>query len=68
MKKLNIKSVIDIALIVWIAIWLYYALFNWDVFVVKLNTNIGFSIIGLYPFIFFFFIGLILLVIILTFK
>lgn len=64
MKKLNIQSAIDVALIVWIAIWLYYSLFNWDVFVVKLNTNLGFNTISLYPFIFFFFFGLIILVII----
>jgi len=64
MKKLNIQSVIDIVLAIWIAIWLYYLLFNWDVFIVKLNTNLGFNTVTLYPFIFFFFTGLILMIII----
>jgi hypothetical protein len=64
MKKLQIQTIVDIILIAWIGIWLYYALSNWDVFVVKLNTNLGFKTISLYPFIFFFFLGLIALVII----
>lgn len=60
MKKINIQAVINIVIIIWIAIWIYYALFNWDVFVVKLNTNLGFNTISLYPLVLFFFIGLIL--------
>ncbi|PLX12747.1 MAG: hypothetical protein C0597_12600 [Marinilabiliales bacterium] len=64
MKKLQIQTIIDIIILAWLAIWLYYALSNWDVFIVKLNTNLGFKTISLYPFIFFFFLGLIALVII----
>lgn len=64
MKKVNIKSTIDIIIIIWLAVWFYYALSNWDVFIVKLNTNLGFKTISLYPFIFFFFLGLIALIIV----
>lgn len=64
MKKINTQSLVDIIILVWIGIWLYYALSNWDVFVVKLNTSVGFKTITLYPFIFFFFTGLIAFVII----
>ena len=64
MKRTNIQTIIDIVLIAWIGIWLFYALSNWDVFIVKLNTNLGFRTITLYPFIFFFFLGLISLVIV----
>lgn len=63
MKKTNIQSAINILIFIWIAIWLYYALFNWDVFVVKLNTNFGFNTIPTLPFVLFFFIGLLLLVV-----
>jgi len=64
MKKINTQALVDIIILVWIGIWLYYALSNWDVFVVKLNTSVGFKTISLYPFIFFFFTGLIAFVII----
>jgi len=64
MKRTNIQTIIDIVLIAWIGIWLFYALSNWDVFIVKLNTSLGFKTITLYPFIFFFFLGLISLIII----
>lgn len=59
MKKLNINAIINIVIIVWIVIWFYYLVFNWDVFIVQLNTNIGFSSISIYPFLFFFIISLI---------
>lgn len=57
MKKNKIQSTIDIIILLWILIWLYYLVFNWDVFIVKLNTDFGFGTITLYPFIFFFFLG-----------
>jgi hypothetical protein len=59
MKKINIQSVINIILALWVGIWFYYLLFNWDVFIIQLNTNFGFNTYNMYPFVFFFFIGLI---------
>lgn len=64
MKKINIQSVVNITLAVWVGIWFYYLLFNWDVFIVQLNTNFGFNTYNMYPFVFFFFIGLIGIVIV----
>lgn len=64
MKKTQLRSAINIILILWIFIWIYYAAFNWDVFKVKLNTHLGFATIGGYPFLFFFIFGLIILVVI----
>lgn len=63
MKKTSIQSAINILIFIWIAVWLYYALFNWDVFVVKLNTNLGFNTVPTLPFVLFFFIGLLILVV-----
>jgi uncharacterized membrane protein YraQ (UPF0718 family) len=60
-KNVDLKVAVDIALAVWIIAWLYYALFNWDVFAIKLNTNLGFAVIGGYPFVFFFILGLLAL-------
>lgn len=57
MKKSKIQSYINIILIVWISIWFYYLLFNWDVFIIQLKTNLGFNTISLHPFLFFFVIG-----------
>lgn len=64
MKKIKTKQIIDTAIIIWVLIWLYYSIFNWDVFIIKLQTNLGFAVIGVYPFIFFFLIGLIFLALI----
>ncbi len=64
MKKSQLKSTINIILILWIFVWIYYAAFNWDVFKVKLNTHLGFATVGGYPFVFFFILGLIFLIVI----
>ena len=58
MKKTNLLSISNYTIIVYLIIWIYYAGFNWDVFAIKLNTNLGFSVIGGFPFIFFFLLGL----------
>jgi len=63
MKIKNYKAFINSALVLWIFIWAYYLAFNWGVFTVELKTNLGFAVISSYPFLFFFFIGLILLII-----
>lgn len=64
MKKTHLKSAINIILVLWIFVWIYYAAFNWDIFKVKLNTHLGFATIGGYPFIFFFILGIIALILI----
>ncbi len=61
MKKSDLLRIINIILILYLAIWTYYAIFNWEVFAIKLNTNAGFSVIGGYPFVFFFLLGFVLL-------
>ncbi|MEX0982962.1 MAG: hypothetical protein WDZ47_12845 [Bacteroidales bacterium] len=58
MKKINLVSISNYTILVYLIIWIYYAGFNWDVFSIKLNTNAGFSVIGGYPFIFFLLLGL----------
>lgn len=57
MKKSKIQSAINIILIAWISIWFYYLLFNWDVFIIQLKTNLGFNTINLHPFLFFLITG-----------
>ncbi|MCF8226276.1 MAG: DUF4212 domain-containing protein [Bacteroidales bacterium] len=58
MKKNILTHIINYTMVVYLAVWAYYAIFNWDVFSIKLNTNAGFSVIGGYPFAFFFLIGI----------
>ncbi len=58
MRRTILINVTNITLALYIAVWIYYAAFNWEVFSIKLNTNAGFSVIGGYPFAFFFLLGL----------
>jgi hypothetical protein len=58
MKKINLLTISNYTILVYLILWIFYAGFNWDVFAIKLNTNLGFSVIGGYPFIFFFLLGL----------
>lgn len=58
MKKTILTNAINFTLAVYAAVWIYYAAFNWEIFSIKLNTNAGFSVIGGYPFVFFFLLGL----------
>lgn len=64
MKQISFKSVINILLIIWGLIWFYYAVFNWDIFVIELKTNLGFVTLSAYPFVFFFIAGSIILFIV----
>lgn len=68
MNKLKLKHIINTAIIAWTAIWLYYLIFNWEVFSIKLNTNLGFAVIGSYPFLLFSILGIILLILIKYFE
>lgn len=57
MKRNTLVTIINFILGIYLLVWIYYAAFNWDVFSIKLNTNAGFSVIGGYPFVFFFLLG-----------
>ncbi|MFO7754795.1 MAG: hypothetical protein R6V34_02310 [Bacteroidales bacterium] len=61
MNKIKLKHIINAAIILWLVIWIYYLVFNWDVFIINLKTDIGFAVIGAYPFVFFFVLGLLLM-------
>ncbi len=57
MKRTTLVTIINFTLGFYLLVWIYYAAFNWEVFSIKLNTNAGFSVIGGYPFAFFFLFG-----------
>lgn len=61
MKRTVLTNVTTFILALYAAVWIYYAAFNWEVFSIKLNTSAGFSVIGGYPFVFFFLLGLVAL-------
>lgn len=63
MNKIKLRHIIDATIIAWVVIWLYYGIFNWDIFIIKLDANLGFAVIGSYPFVFFFLLGLIFLIV-----
>ena len=68
MKKIKLDTIINISIIIWLVFWLYYMVFNWDVFVIKLNTSLGFTLVGGYPFIFFSVVGLVILLVLKYFN
>ncbi len=59
MKKRILKH--SIILILYTLLYLYFAVFNWQVFIVKLNIDLGFGVISIPPFIILFLIGFILI-------
>lgn len=61
MKTIKTSRALNAILLIWIAGWIYYALFNWDIFIIGLNTNLGFTVMKCYPFLITFFTGLIAL-------
>jgi len=63
-KYLKFGYVVDAIILIWTFLWFYFLVFNWDVFVVKLNTNLGFTVVKGLPFVFFFVVGLLFLFII----
>ncbi|MEA1887684.1 MAG: hypothetical protein U9N72_10800 [Bacteroidota bacterium] len=66
--KIKLKHIINASIITWLIIWLYYIIFNWDVFSINLKTNLGFAVIGGFPFVFFFIVGLLFLILIKYFN
>ncbi len=63
MKKNRLSLYFNILIILYLVIWVYYAIFNWDILTVKLVSDLGFVRLSGYPIIFFFVFGLILLLI-----
>lgn len=57
------KTIINYLLIIWIVIWAYFAAFNWAVFTVSLNINLGFTVITGYPFLFYSLAGIVILIV-----
>ncbi len=64
MKNNQHKIIIDILLVIWLFVWMYYLAFNWAVFSIELKVNLGFAVITGYPLIFFFILGLLTLIVI----
>lgn len=61
MKRLLLRK--SIWLILYTLINLYFMGFNWKIFTVSLNLNLGFGVVTLPPFIILFFLGFILIAI-----
>ena len=59
MKKRILRH--SVLLILYTLLYLYFAVFNWQVFIVKLNIDLGFAVINVPPFIILFLIGFILI-------
>ncbi|ALO15349.1 hypothetical protein L21SP5_01707 [Salinivirga cyanobacteriivorans] len=64
MKNNQHKIIIDVLLVIWTFLWVYYMAFNWAIFSIELKVNLGFAVISGYPFVFFFILGLLTLIII----
>jgi len=43
---------------IYLVLSLYFAIFNWDVFIITINTNLGFAVIKTPPFLLLFIVGL----------
>lgn len=43
---------------IYLVLSLYFAIFNWDVFIVTINTNLGFTVVKTPPFLLLFIVGL----------
>ena len=57
MKKINLVTVV-----IYFLLAVYYAIFNWSVFIVELNVDFGFSVINMPIIAFIFLVGLLLAV------
>jgi len=58
-RKLFFRNII--LLIVYILISLYFAIFNWQIFTVTLNVNLGFGVVSFPPFIVLFLVGFVII-------
>ena len=59
MKKVLFRSIF--LLILYTLASLYIAVFNWQIFIVKLNINLGFGVIEFPPFFLFFLLGFVII-------
>jgi hypothetical protein len=59
MKKLILRKFL--LLILYTLIYLYFTLFNWEIFTVSLKINLGFAVVGIPPFIILFLLGFIII-------
>ena len=48
-------------LILYTLVYLYFTLFNWEVFTISLNINLGFAVVSIPPFIILFLVGFIII-------
>jgi len=58
-KKVLLKS--TILLILFTLAYLYFAVFNWHIFIVKLNIDLGFGVVEFPPFVVLFLLGFIII-------
>ncbi|MBE9509522.1 MAG: hypothetical protein IMY71_01485 [Bacteroidetes bacterium] len=47
---------------IYLVLSLYFAIFNWDVFIISINTNLGFAVVKTPPFLLLFLLGLFIIV------
>ena len=59
MRKLLFKN--SILLIVYILVSAYFAIFNWQIFTVNLNVDLGFGVVTFPPFIMLFLLGFVII-------
>lgn len=59
LKKLLLKK--SLLLILYLLIYAYFILFNWQVFTTTLNINLGFGVVTIPPFILLFLLGFIII-------
>jgi len=48
---------------IYLVLSLYFAMFNWDIFIITINTNLGFAVVKTPPFLLLFLIGLFIIAI-----
>lgn len=58
-KNLLLKKLIP--LIIYSVVYVYFMIFNWKVFTISLNVNLGFGVVKMTPFIYLFLLGFILI-------
>ena len=59
MKNLILRKFV--LLILYTLVYLYFALFNWEIFTISLNINLGFAVVSVPPFIILFLLGFIII-------
>jgi type III secretory pathway component EscV len=60
-KNFKVRYLIDTLLGIWLLTWLWFLIFNWDIFVVKLNINLGIGVVKMFPFVVFMILGMLIM-------